>query len=78
MRKEDCAEAKTCHCSCHNCLQYKSTKPKNREDLIMRYVKEYQNITSKAVKVIIKLGAEKNLTEAEFKVFLFEISNNGI
>jgi len=82
MRKSDCVEISTCHCDCHNCIQYVSSKVKNRDELIMYYVKLWkdseQYTFENSDKAEIERGARKTLTEKEYQVFLFEIQNKGV
>ena len=78
MRKSDCQEIQLCHCDCHNCIQYKSNKKQNRESLIMFYVKGYLSKTTEEGQADIKNVAKIFLTKAEYNIFTFEISGQGI
>lgn len=79
MRKSDCIQAKECKCSCQNCIQYKSNKRKNRDQLIMYYVNFYNNSKHYAdVEKKVKEEIKGYLTESEYQVFLFEIQGKGI
>jgi hypothetical protein len=80
MKKSDCVQAATCQGNCGICSIYKSTKDKNDDRLIMVLVKWWKEAeTSFAVeqdRLNIQQIAQKLLTEAEYRIFQFEISQN--
>ena len=77
-KKSDCIYAKECDCNCGICTIYKSTKPKNRDRLIMDWVKFYRWGTFDNERRMVLKKVQAILTEAEYRIFEFEISNNGL